>query len=80
MQLWLPKRGNKSCGIRFMLRRSRLDERNIVSAVSPGYVDIRGRFAIMRYKNGREHIALFGKYVPPKPTGAAAKQNKLESL
>ena len=63
-----------------MLRRSRLDEKQVVSAVSPDHDDIMGRVAIMGYKNGREDIALLGTYVPPKPTGVVATKRVLESL
>ena len=69
-----PKGSNKSCGISFMLRRSRFDERKVVSAVSPDHDDIMSRVAIMRYKNGRENIALLGTYFPPRPTGAVQQK------
>ena len=56
-----PKGGNTACGISFMLCKSRFDEKRIISTVTPeDDSDIMGRLAIMRYRNGREDIALFG--------------------
>ena len=65
-----PRGGNHSCGISFMLRKSRFDERKITSAQSP-HDDplIDGRLAMLRIQNGREDIALVGAYFPPKPQG-----------
>ena len=57
-----------------MFRRSRFDERKIVSAVSPEHINIMGRLAIMRCKDGREDIALVGSYFPPGPTGAVGRK------
>ena len=66
-----PRGGNRSCGISFMLRKSRFDEKKITSVLSP-HDDplIDGRVAMLRIKNGREDIALVGAYFPPKPQGA----------
>ena len=71
-----PIGGNTACGISFMLRKSRFDEKKIISTVTPeDDSDIMGRLAIIRYRNGREDIALLGSYFPTKPNSHATMRN-----